>query len=97
MGLSPSEHDIELQKRHIGGYQDEIVDDQGRRLSIDDQIGETYAICKQSWEEASLSANRIGDVLDMGTSIAYRLQNKEKTLDELLDDLEEKIKIRQGQ
>lgn len=97
MGFAPSVKDNELQRKNGGGYQEEIVDQKGRTLSIDDQIEKTYDICEQSWEEASLSANRIGDVPDMGTSMAYRLQNKEKSLDELLDDLEEKIKIRQGQ
>lgn len=94
-GVPTSKRAVELQEELIQNFRDEIKDNSGRSVMISNDVGDIYEKCKGYWEQASLCCNKSSnDAADVAYRIVYQYTNGNKSIDEILDEEEEKMELR---
>ena len=93
LGVPITEKDVEVQEGFLKDYSEEIKDEKGRSITVDNDVSRVYDECKQIWKEASLCCN-------LSTNTPYLIQNvidsiyvKGMTVDQALDEYEKSIEL----
>ena len=93
IGVPITEKDVEVQEGFLKDYSEEIKDEKGRSITVDNDVSRVYDECKQIWKEASLCCN-------LSTNTPYLIQNvidsiyvKGMTVDQALDEYEKSIEL----
>lgn len=86
LGIPITETALNTQEQFLKYFEDEIKDDKGRSVAVDNDITRVYDACKAIWKEAGLCCNSSTsmpyDALSMITSIYKDHLDVEQVLDE---------------
>ena len=90
LGVPITEEDVKAQEEFLKYYSNQIQDDEGRSVAIDNDVSRVYDECKRIWKEASLCCNAststphfiqrvINDIYVKGTPVDKALDEYEKS------------------
>lgn len=93
LGVPITEKDVKTQEEFLQYYSQEIRDEQGRSVTIDNDVSRVYDTCKQIWKEASLCCNASTNTPYLIQSVINNIYVKDTPVDKALDDYEKSTEV----
>lgn len=95
LGIPITETALKTQEQFLTHYEDEMKDDKGRSVTVDNDITRVYDECKTIWKEASLCCNNCTSIPYDAENIISSIYKDHLNLEQILDEYDKSREVKE--